>query len=702
MTTAALPPLRADLTLHSGPPALDGAPTWTIGDPARNRYVRIDWPAFEMLVRWDLGRPAAVAAAVSGETTLRLAPDDVAALAVFLRDQQLTEDASPAGTRRLAEAARAARPSPGAWLVHRYLFFRVPLVRPDGFLSATRGAVAWLGSRTFLGATVAALLLGLVMIVRQGDLFVAAFERAFTPAGLVAFAVALVAVKAVHELGHAYTAKTFGCRVPAMGVAFMVLLPMLYTDVNAAWTLRERRRRLLVGAAGMRAELTVAAWATLAWSLLPEGPARQAAFVLAAVTWVSSLAINASPFMRFDGYFLLMDALEMPNLHARAFALARWWLRERLFGLGDPPPEPLAPGRRRFLIAFGIATWLYRLVVFLGIALLVYTFAFKALGVVLFVAEIVWLILLPIWRELRVWGRLRRRILRRRRTAVTGAVLAGLVVAGLVPWTTRIAAPAVLKGAETAALYLPFPARLERVAAARGDRVAAGDVLYVFAAPDITLGLAEAEARRATARRELRIAALDPVVRAATGEIRERLAQAEAEVRALAEQAARLTLVAPLAGTVLDPLPDLRPGLWLSPRTRLALVRADAPPVVDAYVEEGDLARFAVGAEAVFHPVGTEAPSRAGRVVAVSASPARPLPRPDAVLGSVHGGPLATRRAEGGLVPEQAVYRVRVALDGPPPDLQQVGRVHIAGEARSLFARVARSVLIVLVREWGT
>jgi len=695
-----LPPLRGDLTLHPGPAGPDGAPSWTIGDPARNRYVRVGWPAFEMLVRWDLGSPRAVAAAVSDETTLTAGPADVEAMAIFLHDNQLLLEVGATATHRLATLAQATRESVWGWLLHRYLFFRVPLVRPDRFLATTQNAVAWLGSSAFLGVTLAVLVLGLVLIVRQWDLFVADFHRAMTPDGLMAFAIALVGVKTVHELGHAYTAKRFGCRVPVMGVAFLVMLPMLYTDVNAAWTLRRRRDRLRVGAAGMIAELTVAAWATLAWTLLPEGPARQGAFVLAAITWVSSLAINLSPFMRFDGYFLLMDALEMPNLHARSFALARWWLREALFGLGDPPPEPLSPGRRRGLIAFAVVTWAYRLVVFIGIALIVYTVFFKAAGVVLFLVEIGWFVVRPVWRELRTWGQLRGRILRRRRTAWTAAAVLLAVAAGLVPWTMRIDAPAVLKGARTVDLHVPFPARLTAITAWEGEAVAEGAPLYAFSAPDIVLSLARVAARRAQAEHELEIAALDPAYRAATGEIRSRLAGAEAERRALMAEADRLAIVAPFDGTLLDPLPDLRPGQWLSPRERLAVVRANGSPVVDAYVEEGDLARIADGAEAVFYPNVLDFSSRRGRVAVIGRSPVRALADP--ALSSVHGGPLASRASGSEIVPERALYRVRVSLNGPPPPVQVVGHVKVAGEARSLLGRLWRSILIVLVREWGT
>ena len=115
--------------------------------------------------------------------------------------------------------------------------------------------------------------------------------------------------------------------------------------------------------------------------------------------------------MRFDGYFLLSDALNLPNLHERSFALGRWWLRERLFGFQEPMPELQPRGRHAFLIGFAFATWLYRLVLFVGIALLVYHLFFKALGLLMMAVELGWFIAMPMTRELKQWW-LRREALR--------------------------------------------------------------------------------------------------------------------------------------------------------------------------------------------------------------------------------------------------------------------------------------------------
>ena len=170
-----------------------------------------------------------------------------------------------------------------------------------------------------------------------------------------------------------------------------------------AWKLRSARARLAIASAGILTELTIAALATLGWALAEPGALRDAFFYLATTNWILSLTLNASPFMRFDGYFILSDLLDFPNLHERAGAQARTALRRGILGLDEPWPEHFPARQRRGLVAFAIGTWLYRLVLFAGIAVAVYLLFFKVLGIFLFLVEIAWFILLPVWRELRQW-----------------------------------------------------------------------------------------------------------------------------------------------------------------------------------------------------------------------------------------------------------------------------------------------------------
>jgi len=158
--------------------------------------------------------------------------------------------------------------------------------------------------------------------------------------GVFLYALTLFFVKMLHELGHAYTARHYGLRVPTMGLAFLIFWPMFYTDNSDAWKLRKRTSRMAIAGAGTLVELGLAVPATFLWSFLPDGPLRSACFLIAATTWISSLLINLNPFLRFDGYYLLSDFLNVPNLQARAFALGKWHLRRFLAGIESPCPDP--------------------------------------------------------------------------------------------------------------------------------------------------------------------------------------------------------------------------------------------------------------------------------------------------------------------------------------------------------------------------
>ena len=126
-------------------------------------------------------------------------------------------------------------------------------------------------------------------------------------------------------------------------------------------------------------------------------------FILATATWLMTVVINLSPLMRFDGYFMLSDALNVPNLQTRAFVLARWKMREWLFAFGDDKPEHFEPWREKILIFYAFSTWIYRFFLFLGIALIVYHMFFKILGILLFLVEIFAFLLTPVFREMKEW-----------------------------------------------------------------------------------------------------------------------------------------------------------------------------------------------------------------------------------------------------------------------------------------------------------
>lgn len=700
-----LPSLREELELLPGPVARNGQPTWTVHDPVRNLFFRIDWLSFEILSRWSLGDPAAIIESIRTATTLQPAVTDVVAVAQFLAENELI---APRGAEAAAHLARQKAARHGGWLrqaLHHYLFFRIPLLRPDRWLTRLAPFVAPLGSRGFLGLTAAVLAVGGFLAWRQADAFITTLGGVFTPTGFLSYGAAIFVVKIAHELGHAFTAKRAGCRVPTMGVAFLVMWPVAYTDTNDTWRLTRRRDRLRVALAGVATELVIGAWALLAWGLLPSGTLKTACFVLSTTSLAATLAVNASPFIRFDGYFVLSDWLDFPNLHQRSFALARWRLREALFAFGHPKPEHLPPRLERGLILFAWATWIYRLVVFLGIAALVYHFFIKVVGIFLFLVEIGWFVALPIGRELAAWATLHRHAnataASRRRTWATGLGALALIALAFVPWPGRVRTIGLLEPGRTVPIYT--------AAAGRIAQHVDGDALLAPGATVLRLDSPETESHLRLSALEAYLARWRADRAALSAELRPSLPVAERQAQAAArdrqrweDEKARLTFDAPFAGRARRLDPDLTTGAWVAGRQPWGSFVGEGPGRVETYLDEEQLKHVAVGQRGIFQlESASTAPVRV-RVTRIERDAAHVLT--DARFGAPAGGHVSVRPAARELVPEVAVYRVELEVEDPLGALAAStwrGALVLRTEPYSPLRRYLNQALSVLLREAG-
>ncbi|WP_236250676.1 HlyD family efflux transporter periplasmic adaptor subunit [Chromobacterium phragmitis] len=698
MAAKPLPPLRQELTLHAGPELADGSSSWMLHDPAANRYYQLGWASFEMLSRWQLGAVAAVLEAVNAETTLRLTDDDMAQLLQFLTQHQLLQCADSDWLWRIRQAGR---PGHAMWLLKNYLFFRIPLVRPEAWLNRLLPWCGWLFRPGFWWGMAALSLLGLALVSRRWDEFTHTFSAYGGWSAALGVAASLSLAKMSHELGHALTARHFGCRVPAMGVAFLVMVPVLYTDTNDAWKLPSRRQRLLIGAAGMLTELVLAALATLAWCLLPGGPLRAGSFLLATTTWLATLAVNSSPFMRFDGYFLLSDWLGVPNLHARAFALARWQLRRWLLGLDDPVPEHFPIARRRGLVLFAWATWLYRLVLFTSIALLVYHMFFKALGLLLLFVELGWFIVRPVVAEMIVWQRRRGDLGWRSETRRSVALLALALLFLVLPWRREVSSPAVMEAMQSQGLYAAEPAMVAEVAVKEGQMVKAGQPLARLDSAQLEHQLALARVAEADLAWQVAQQPFNAELQQKGTALSQQWLAARQQVAGLLSQRRRLVLTAPFPGRVADVSDALRAGTVVAQGERLMQVVGLAGVRGEAYVDEEGLAGLRQGDAARFVADSGEHLSVACRLGPIDRLNLPVLDQP--MLASLYGGTIPVEQREHGLVPLSAIFRVRLeACDRQPSPSREVsGWARLSGERHSLLALGWRRLGAVLEREAG-
>lgn len=683
--------LREDLSIRPGEPDAAGRRGWILEDRLSHRFFRLDAEDAELLRFAGSGDAMGAAKQATAYLGRPVLPDAIAALDRFLLQNHLTQASGSAGRARLRRHLSAVRGRHLSRMVQRYLFVRIPLFRPDGFLTRTLPAVRWLASPAAFWVFAAAAITGGFLVLRQWDQFLNGFPYFFSIGGVVALFLGIAVAKSVHELAHAYTAKAHGCRVPTLGLLLLVFLPLLYTDATDTWRLN-RYQRLYVGLAGVAAELALASLALLLWPFLSDGILRSVVFTLATATWLFSLLINLNPLLRFDGYYVLSDWLNAPNLHPRAAAVAAWQLREWLFKHRLLPPEK----PRRWMIGFGIAAYLYRLIVFAAIALAVYSFVFKALGLVLLAILFAHFLVLPLAKEASVWRRQHREHGMTKRGLITVGLGALLIAALFVPLPGRETLPALHTSAGYRAIYAPIAGRLTDFSVVAGESVEPGQSLARIQAPDLERRRESTAKEIALLRYQLSTAGFAETSRARSAVIEADLQAAERKLAALQAELARSDIAAPVGGIVVDLAAHLKTADWVAADERLMAIAQPSEARVIAYAGEDTLRAWRLGQRGRFWPQGVPraVPLRLERI---GRAAVQDLEHP--ALASVYKGPLPVRRDGESLVPAEATFRLVFSSQGAAPLREQRGSVTINTEPRSIAVGLWRAVLRVVNRE---
>ena len=696
------PALRRDIHIYSGPSAADGTPSWTLHDPARNLFFRIGWTEFEILSRWQLQDTDAVISTVNRETTLYISLNNITALTRFLIVNNLVITDGEAGIDFLEQQYTARNRQSAGILLQKYLFLRFPLFRPDRLLAAALPWVQPIYTRTFVTIILAGLLTGLFLTMRQWDSFASTFSYLYSPAGLAWLIAALLLAKTAHELGHAFTAKRYGLRVPTMGIAFLVFWPVLYTDTTEAWKLTERKQRLAISAAGISAELIIAVIALLLWGVFPDGPARSAIFVIATTSWVITLFVNSNPFVRFDGYYLLSDYLDIPNLQTRAFELARWKILEWLFGLGDPRPGTVPVKHQQLVITYAWLTLAYRLLLFTGIGLLVYHLLFKLAGIALLGGVVGWFIIRPVYHELRSWQAMRDRIHWNRHSVISLLLLLGGLLLLVLPWNTQISAPAIARYASYSHIYPPDHGQIVEVRATIGAQVTPGQTLFLLESPELEYQLAQTRRTIDVLRLQLARQATQASMIGSGGVLQSELDRALSKYNGFEERKSQLRISTPLSGTVVEVADALTPGRWVNEDLQLALVVNQQELFIEAYFMEQRVNQLEEGSHGRFYPGNHNRAVFDVTIEEISQSAMAVLDEP--FQASNYGGEIAVHpQPDGTLIPNHALYKVRLKPgdDVYTTDRILTGVVKVNGQPQSIIGRLWETIVAVVIRESG-
>ena len=699
-TPSALPPLRSDLEVTERQAA--GRTEYVLKDPLSNRFFRlgeIEWFAARLL---DGRRTAAEVRARTLEQ-FPTATLDEAGIGRFVRQLALTGMLRLSGRADLDRLLAQRRTSLAARILSipgRLFYIRLPLVNPDAMLARFAPRVAGLVRPWALAFYALVVLAAAALALWQADRFAEPQAEFLTPQGLAWLLAALVAIKVLHELGHATVCKLLGGRVPEMGLVLIVFTPCLYCDVSEAWMMRSRWRRMAVTAAGLAVELVLASAATLVFLLTRPGWLHQASFSVMVTAGLSTLLFNGNPLLRYDGYYLLSDLLEVPNLRLRAQRYLLGLMRRIVFAV--PLSQADRPERHRVLLAvYAVASYLYGWIVLYVILGIVYRqlqpVGLQALAAVLIVSAAALQLGLPAWRLAAALGRMirtrgnTRQFLRPAALTVAAALAVGLLLT--VPVDDTLSRTCIVQSAQPSDLYAPQAGLVTEVRVTAGQAVQAGQLLLVIDNPELARDRDRArfdlEQNQLLTDRAAALAARAEASGRTDEAARRRAELGQLTVRARQLETARadaqakvdaLRVTAPRDGVVqTDALADLR-GRYVEQGALLLSLGRPGEVKVSIELSEQAAQRIAVGSVADLRVSAAPGRTFRGRIVGKAQAATTQTP---AVLTTQFGGDVPMRPTPSGWQLAERVYGAEMEV----ADTDAVLRPNMSGKARVHLGR---------------
>ena len=694
------PSIREDLQLFEGTPLEDGSPTWLLFDTLTNKYFTIGLNAFRLLNYWNADVDTKTFIKNVEQKGVNLKEEELNDFISFLRVNDLISHHNAEDTKFLIEKYKNQKKHFILSIIHNYLFFKIPLLKPDTFLDSTLMFAKIIGSKLVRYIVYVLGLIGIYFVIQNWDQFINTFLYFFNWNGFIFYAFSLVLVKAIHEFGHAYVAKNYGCNVNSMGIAFLVFFPFLYTDNTNAWRLRDYSNRLRINFAGISTELHLALLATFFWSILEPGTLKSIAFFIATTSWVSSLLINISPFMRFDGYYVLADFLRVENLQPRAFSLAKWKLRQIIFGLNHEQPEKMNANKINFLIFYAWSTWIYRFFLFIGIAILVYHYTFKVLGIILFVVEIIWFICLPIYREMALWWKMRSDIGLSFNFIRTILFISVLFFLFFYPWKNYQKIPAILQSENFISIYAPEEAQIKRVHIKEGDNVQKDQLLIELISPALDYKNNQTIGNLELAELQINNALKSKTNREKLLSLRSKKNKLETEILNYNKLKSSLNIRAPFNADITF-LEKFKKDQWVNQEDPLLSLVDKDTQIIYAFISEKNIAKIDRTKDLFFISSHIDSPKILLSIKSISKSPVNNF-NLFPIVTSLYSGPIAARENSGSdIISEQAYFLVGMDLveDITKVDQKMLGSVNIAIYPTSFAERIYKYVYAVLIRE---
>jgi putative peptide zinc metalloprotease protein len=461
---------------------------YVVRDPAGNQYHRLSDPAYRFVGLLDGSRTIQEAWDLVGGQLADDAPTQpevIQILSQLYAANLLETNVPPDATILLRRHKEQVKRKMQGRLMN-VLFPRIPLWDPDAFLKRwlplARVAFSWFGAFVWL-AVVGYAVATLAPRWDSGpDSLRASARDAIDPSNWLYLWAVFVGIKAVHELGHAFSCRRFGGECHELGLMLLVLIPTPYVDASSAWAFPNKWKRMFVGCAGMIVELFVAALCSIAWRNTNSTAyplIHQLTYNAMFIASVSTILFNANPLLRYDGYYILSDLLEIPNLRQKSMEYTLGLIKRHVFRLKSPTPLP-PPGQRAWLLTYSIASGIYR--IFVGVMIVVLVmFKVPVLGVLMAAGGVITWAGVPLYKTakyLTLEPELHRK--RGRATAFcAGVAIAVVLLIGVIPFRVYVRAEGILEPNQRQYITAGYDGFVQRIVAHNGQWLKKGDVILV-------------------------------------------------------------------------------------------------------------------------------------------------------------------------------------------------------------------------------
>lgn len=522
---------------------------------------------------------------------------------------------------------------------------RVHLLDPERFLARSAPYLArllsrWAGIAWLLVVGVA----GIQVVLHWPELTSDIISRVSTPSNIALLFIIVPLLKLLHEMGHAYAAHLLGAEVHDMGIMFLVFYPVPYVDASGSWSFPEKHKRAFVAAAGMIVELLIASVAFFLWMSSEPGTVKTISFNVVIAAGLTTLLFNANPLLRFDGYYILSDLIEIPNLRARANGFVGYLAQRLLFGPSNAVRPRTAPGEPPWLFFYSTLAFAYRLLItWVIVSWLMSSFRLVAL-VLGFLALLTWLVIpavkglnssmgSPAYRRSRV----------RANTILVALASLGAAILLLVPVPHSIASVGIVWMPPEAHVRAETSGLVEEVFFEGEEAVEKGRVLLQLSNPELTAQLAKTDLyiEELELRYDLQYAAREPTFQVTE----EQLRLAKMERRRLREKSSHLELRAAMNGSFSPTSSNPLIGRYLQKGDEIGVLLNDSKTTIRTLIPQESIELVRNGTREVrVSPAYVAADRFPGEITQISSKAT--LAAPSAALSVQAGGPLPTDPAD--------------------------------------------------------